>query len=436
MQRDIEDKLIAWMKAKSRKPLIIRGARQVGKTYTIQEFGKKHFTNLVTIDFERNRSVHKAFQKDLDPKKILQELEFYAEEKIEPGQTLLFFDEIQACEDALQSIRYFYEELPSLHLISAGSLLEFSLTTSSFPVGRVSFEWLHPMTFREVLQASRKEILLQNLPSVFSSSPIPSEMLHQKMMEELKRYMIIGGMPEVVKTYLETGSLAKVKRVQDEIVQSYLESFKKYKQKANMGNLEQLMKKIPSLVGNQVKYTHLDPDRRVETTKSSLHLLEKALLIHFIRSTNLSGLPLGSSASKKVFKLLFLDIGLLQQISGFDPLNILEASDLTALYQGTLAEQFVGQELLAYGGSENSKLYYWHRDKKGSSAEIDYVIVRNGKILPVEVKSGNAGKMRSMHQLMAENTHIHQGLILNSHAPKEQKDQNLIFMPLYASLVC
>jgi len=423
------------MKTKTRKPLIIRGARQVGKTYAIQEFGKSYFKNLVTIDFERNRSAHKAFQKDLDPKKILQELEFYAEERIVPGQTLLFFDEIQACENALQSIRYFYEELPSLHLISAGSLLEFSLTTSSFPVGRVSFEWLFPITFREFLQVTHKEILLQNLPSIFSPSSSTSEMLHHKIMEEVKRYMIIGGMPEAVKTFLETGSLAKVKSVQDEIVQSYLESFKKYKLKANMDNLEQLMKKIPSLVGKQVKYTHLDPDRRVETTKSSLHLLEKALLIHFVRSTNLSGLPLGSSASEKVFKLLFLDIGLLQQISGYDPLNILETSDLTALYQGALAEQFVGQELLAYGGSENSKLYYWHRDKKGSSAEVDYVIVRNGKMLPVEVKSGNAGKMRSMHQLMAENTQIQQGLILNSHAPIAQKEQNLIFMPLYAALV-
>ena len=147
MKRDIENKLKVWMKTKTRKPLIIRGARQVGKTYAIQEFGKSYFKNLVTIDFERNRSAHKAFQKDLDPKKILQELEFYAEERIVPGQTLLFFDEIQACENALQSIRYFYEELPSLHLISAGSLLEFSLTTSSFPVGRVSFEWLFPMTF-------------------------------------------------------------------------------------------------------------------------------------------------------------------------------------------------------------------------------------------------------------------------------------------------
>lgn len=435
MKRDIEKKLETWMKEKFRKPLIIRGARQVGKTYSVQAFGKAHFKNTVTIDFERNRSVHKAFQKDLDPKKIIQELEFYTEKKIMPGQTLLFFDEIQACENALQSIRYFYEELPSLHLISAGSLLEFSLTTSSFPVGRVSFEWLYPMTFREVLQASHKEILLQNLPTLFSSSPIPSEMLHQKVMEELKRYMIIGGMPEAVKTYLETESLAKVKEVQDEMIQSYMESFKKYKQKANIDSLDQLIKKIPTLIGKQVKYSHLDPDRRIETTKSSLYLLEKALIIHYVCSTSLSGLPLGSNVSEKVFKLLFLDIGLLQQINGFNPLHILETSDLASLYQGALSEQFVGQELLAYGGSENSKLYYWHRDKKGSSAEIDYVIVRNGKILPVEVKSGNAGKMRSMHQLMAQNTHIQQGLIMNSHTPQPQKDQKLLFLPLYTSLV-
>ncbi len=405
----------------------------MGKTYTVKEFGKNFFPSLIIIDFERNRAVHSIFEKDLNPLKMIQELEIFAGQKITPGKTLLFFDEIQACERALMMLRYIYEEIPELHVVAAGSLLEFAMSSISFPVGRVTFEWMRPMTFREFLLASGKEMLIKKLPSIFEPEAV-STILHHSVMEELRRYLIVGGMPEAVKRYLATNSLTTVKKVHDDIVNSYLESLAKYSTRTNMGNLEHLMKSVPSSVGSQIKYTHLDPDRRIEATKASLNILEKALLVHFIHSTNVSGLPLGANASSKVFKPLFLDIGLMQHICGIDPLETINSSDLNSVYKGALAEQFVGQELLASGGSENLKLYYWNRMKKGSTAEVDFVIVRGAKIYPVEVKSGAAGKMRSMHQFLSEYSEIEKGFVLSSDIYEKQVFGKLIFMPLYSAL--
>lgn len=433
MKRFFEEKLKAWKDAPARKPLVIRGARQVGKTFTVRETAKKFFQSLVLIDFERNRSVHSIFKKDLNPFKMVQELEIFTGQKITPGKTLLFFDEIQACERALMMLRYLYEEIPQLHVVAAGSLLEFAMNSISFPVGRVTFEWMRPMTFREFLLAGGNEVLLENLPSVFDPKPV-SGILHHTVMEELRRYFIVGGMPEAVKRYLDSGSLTAVKKVHDDIIQSYLESFAKYSTRANMESLAHLMKSVPSSVGSQIKYTHLDPDKRVEVTKSALTILEKALLVHLIRSTNLSGLPLGANESAKVFKALFVDIGLMQHVCGIDPLETINSADLNIVYRGALSEQFVGQELLACGGSENSQLYYWNRMKKGSMAEVDFVISRGAKIYPVEVKSGSAGKMRSMHQLLSEHPEIEKGFVLSSDIFEKQSIGKLVFMPLYSAL--
>lgn len=433
MKRFFEEKLNAWKDASTRKPLVIRGARQVGKTFTVKEFGKIFFPSLVIIDFERNRSVHSIFEKDLNPLKMIQELEIFTGQKITPGKTLLFFDEIQACERALMMLRYVYEEIPQLHVVAAGSLLEFAMNSISFPVGRVTFEWMRPMTFREFLLASGKEMLLENLPSVFDPKPV-SGILHHTVMEELRCYFIVGGMPEAVKRYLDSGSLTTVKKVHDDIAHSYLEFLAKYNTRANVESLEHLMKSVPSSVGSQIKYTYLDPDRRIEVTKSSLNILEKALLVHLIHSTNVSGLPLGANASAKVFKAIFVDIGLVQHICKVDPLETINSPDLTAVYKGAIAEQFVGQELLACGGSENSQLYYWNRMKKGSTAEVDFVISRGAKIYPVEVKSGSAGKMRSIHQLFSEHPEIEKGFVLSSNIYEKQAIGKLIFMPLYSAL--
>ena len=207
MKRTIDSKLINWKTQTFRKPLIIRGARQVGKTFSISRFGETCFKSLIKLDFERDRSIHKIFAQDLSARKILKNIEIFSETKIIPGKTLLFFDEIQECERALLSLRYFYEEMPDFHVIAAGSMLEFALGKISFPVGRVSFEWMQPMTFSEFLNASGKNILAEQLPSISNFKPV-NEFVHQKILEQLKIYFLTGGMPEAVKRYCHTGSVS------------------------------------------------------------------------------------------------------------------------------------------------------------------------------------------------------------------------------------
>ena len=430
MERQIDAKLVEWKKSEFRKPLVIRGARQVGKTYSVSRFGENHFETFIKLDFERDRTIHKIFNGDLSAKRLVSELEIHANTMITPGKTLLFFDEIQECERALLSLRYFYEEIPELHVIAAGSMLEFTLGSISFPVGRVSFEWMRPMTFYEFLKASDRKILADKLPCISNFKPI-SQVAHLKILEQLKLYFLMGGMPEAVKRYCRTGSLTQSFVVHEEIYQSYLQSLVKYNQRADIDSLDHLLRSLPSHVGSQIKYTLLDPDRRIEKTKRSLQLLERALLCHIIRSSNAEGLPLNAGASSKIMKPLFLDLGLMQYHCGIHPSDILNEKDLSRVYKGALAEQFVGQELLAAGGSENFKLFYWSRAKKSSSAEVDYLYVKNGRIFPIEVKSGPAGKLKSLHIFLDEHPNVEKGYVMSPALFEKQTAAKLLFMPVY-----
>ncbi len=434
MERDIDTKLIAWAKSKFRKPLVIRGARQVGKTYSVCKFGEKYFEIFIKLDFERDRMLHRVFEGDLSTERLVLELEMHANTRIQPGKTLLFFDEIQECERALLSLRYFYEELPELHIIVAGSMLEFTLGSISFPVGRVSFEWMRPMTFYEFLNASGKKMLADKLPCISNFSPV-SETIHIKIIEQLKLYLLSGGMPESVKRFCRTGSLSQSFTAHEEIYQSYLQSLVKYNKRAAIDSLDHLMRSVPSHVGSQIKYTRLDPDQRIEKTKASLRILEQALVLQIVKSSDAAGLPLNANASPKVMKLLFLDVGLMQYNCGIYPPDILKAKDLSNVYKGALAEQFVGQELLAAGGSENFKLFYWSRAKKSSSAEVDYLYVKKGRIFPIEVKSGPGGKLKSLHIFLNEHPNIKKGYVMSPVVFEKQHVDRLTFIPVYTRFV-
>ncbi len=433
MKRKIDDKLLIWKNKENRKPLIIRGARQVGKTYSIKQFGIKHFKNFIHLDFERDLSLTRIFGDNLSPKQIVLKLELYVGYKVIPGETLLFFDEIQECERALLSLRYFYEEMPDLHVITAGSMLEFALKDVSFPVGRVSFEWMYPMTFSEFLVASDKSLLSEAIPKI-PNFETPSEFLHKMIIEQIKLYFITGGMPEAVKQYIKEGSFIDIPKIHEDIYYSYLQSLTKYSKRADIESLDHVMRSIPKFVGSQIKYTTIDPERRIEKTKTSLQILSKALIVHLIRASDANGLPLGASSSPKIFKSLFLDIGLMQYACGIDVNSILGEKDLSKIYKGALVEQFVGQELLASGGTENRKLYYWSRNKKNSSAEVDYLIVKEGLIYPVEVKSGPAGRLKSIHIYLNEIQNSSKGYVLSTAVYKKQLVNNLIFLPFYVNL--
>lgn len=439
LSRIIEKRLLSWKTSNNRKPLIIRGARQVGKTKSVVEFSKQ-FNNLVTINFERENSLHSLFEKDLNPKRIIRELEAIRNLTITAEKTLLFFDEIQTCPKALMSLRYFYEEMPDLHVIAAGSLLEFILGEISIPVGRVQYEFMFPLTFTEFLIATNRQKLINFIPKFsnnnFEPSSIPSS-IAKNLYDALHEYCVVGGMPEAVSTFVTTNSFIKVADIQNNLIQTFRDDIPKYAQgELQIRNLNHVFTSIFRFTGNKINYTKLGDLDDYKRTKHSLFMLEKAMLCHIVSSVNASGLPLGAEASNKHFKSIFFDIGLGQRLSGI-PTNeiIANSDDLLTTYEGRLAEQFVGQQLVSESveASEGRSLFCWMRSERGSSAEVDYIIVRNGKIIPVEVKKGKSGHLKSLHLFLNNYNKSQNGVCLQS-INSTSRVGEIVFAPLFSIL--
>jgi len=426
MKRLAEKQILEWKDSSRRKPLIIRGARQVGKTWLVDNFLASRFESFVKIDLEKRRDLHTYFDGNLDPKTILRYLELEAG-RIIPGKTLLFFDEIQACPRAIMALRYFYEQMPELHIIAAGSLLEFAFGEISIPVGRVQYLYIHPMTFYEYLLAIGKDQMAEYV----LKSPAEVDVKIQKViLNELRSYFFIGGMPECVKTYRDCGSMVEAFNVQSEIISSYLDDFSKYLPRIDTTCLDAVFLNVAKSIGEQLKYTHLNDAHSSQMNHKAFNLLVKAKVIHKIPSCDPSGLPLGATANPKKFKAAMLDIGLLQRLCQVPVELELKEENLLAMYRGKLAEQFVAQEMLVKSGSE---LFYWARDARGSSAEIDYMAVRQGNIYPVEVKSGASGSLKSLHMMLEKYPNCPQGIVLYSGTYKELPEQKITFMPLYCA---
>jgi uncharacterized protein len=427
MLRFIDNDLRRWKEGKRRKPLILRGARQVGKTWSLKEFGKSRFESLALVDLERNKPLRQLFDGDLNVTRICSDLEVLLQQKIIPGKTLLFFDEIQACPRAITALRYFYEEIPELHVVAAGSLLEFALEESSFPVGRVQFLNLYPLCFAEYLEA------IGNAPAATAVLGNPAEIspaVHELLREELKRYFFIGGMPAAVKAYLENNSLRDAFEVQQEIAESYRMDFAKYTPRVDRFCLDSVFTSLSQHIGKQIKYARLGEGYSNPTLKKAFDVLCLAQVARRIPSVDPSGLPLGATASAKLFKALLLDIGLMRYLSGM-PNDIEYAkSDLLAIYRGAMAEQFVGQEMLV---SQQGGLYYWDRQAKSSSAEVDYLAVLDGKIHPVEVKSGATGSLRSLHLFLAAYPECGKALVFSDRRYADLPEQKITFLPLYSA---
>ncbi len=426
MKRLAEKQITAWKNSSRRKPLIIRGARQVGKTWLVEKVLSKDFDRLVTVDLEIQRDLHRYFEQDLNPKNILKGLEF-ATSRIIPGKTLLFLDEIQACPRAIMALRYFYEKMPELHVVAAGSLLEFAFGEISVPVGRVQYLHMHPMTFYEYLIATGKEPMAE---LTLARQDGVDENLQQDILTELKNYFFVGGMPEAVKAYRDTGSLVEVFAVQTEIIDSYREDFSKYTPRVDVNCLDAVFLNAAKSAGEQLKYTHLNTAHSYKTNRKAFDLLVKARILHKIPSCDPSGLPLGASVNPKKFKACALDIGLLQRLCQVPVDTEITQDNLLSIYRGKLAEQFVAQEMLAWHTRE---LFYWARSAKSSNAEVDYLTVRKGKIYPVEVKSGSAGKLKSLHLMLENYPNCPGGLVLYSGPYKDLPEQKLTFLPLYAT---
>lgn len=428
MQRSIQNTLTSWKENSHRKPLLVRGARQIGKTYTIEQFAE-NFADSLTINFERNPEFKKIFITN-DPDLIIEQIELLTGKKIISGQTLLFLDEIQECPEAIISLRYFYEEKQELHIIAAGSLLEFTLASKalSIPVGRIQYLYMFPLSFGEFLTALGNDSLRKYLNTQGNLSKITNA-VHEKLLVQLRLYYILGGMPEVVQTYITTKDLSACQVVQRSIVDTYGDDFAKYASQAKFRHLKKVFSSVPNMIGDKFVYTNVDPDTKSREIKEALTLLETAGILYRVKNTSGEGIPLESHAKDRFFKVIFLDIGLMHIINGISR-EIVLGDNLTDIYKGSLAEQFVGQELLAYASPYHKEsLYYWARDKRGSSAEIDYLIQSDTQIIPIEVKSGSTGRMKSM-KLYREAYKPKQAIKI-SQAPYNDQ-QNILELPLYA----
>jgi uncharacterized protein len=428
MFRQLEDQLKEWKNDAFRLPLLLRGARQVGKSYLIETFGKDHFDSMVVVNFDANPEYCACFE-ELDPEKIIQKIELLSNKPITPGKTLLFLDEIQDCPKAIMALRYFKEKSPLLHVIGAGSLLEFTLQDAnfSFPVGRVQFIYVRPLSFKEFLIANNTLQLPNLIENLSLQKPI-DQVIHDLLIKYVKQYYLIGGMPATIAAFLRTKSFLKSREMQAIILQTYQNDFGKYAKKSEVRYLKLLFEKVPNLIGEQFKYSKIDSEVNSRELKKALRLLSKSGIIHEVHATSGAGIPLKVHRNEQKFKVLFLDIGLIQQVNQIDAETVW-ADDLSQINAGMMAEQFVGQEFLAYGEYyEEKELFFWEREKQGSEAEVDYVITYKSHIIPVEVKAGKSNKLRSLKIFMEEKKSL-LGIHISQN-PLSYKD-NILSIPFY-----
>lgn len=402
MHRDIEQDLLQWKQHTHRLPLLVRGARQVGKSYVIEKFGQEQFDNLVTINFELQPEFIPYFE-TLEPIDIINRIAPILRQKIVPGSTLLFLDEIQDCPNAIRALRYFKEKMPQLHVIGAGSLLEFALNASEFrmPVGRVQSIYLKPLSFKEYLTAAGYTALRELIEQVTLATPL-AEPMHQKLLKLVREYMALGGMPAVLQEYFTHPDIAQCQHVQTSLLNTYRQDFGKYAKKSDHQYLQRLFEKAPGLIGEYFQYVKIDPDMRSRDIKNALEMLHQAGLVYPVYSTAASGIPLISLINERKFKILFVDIGLVMRATKLET-DLLMSKDILLVNRGMLAEQFVGQELLVYASRfDEANLYFWSRDKPSSQAQIDYVITVGSRIIPIEVKAGTTGQLKSLRIFMDE----------------------------------
>lgn len=399
IQRKLLPHFISWQVKKRRKPLIVRGARQVGKTSVITHFGKTHFKNYVVLNFENEAHVRRIFETQNDVREILKQIEVYKNTTIRPEETLLFLDEIQACPAAIGRLRYFFEEIPQYPVIAAGSLLEFTLDDEirSFPVGRVEFLYLFPLNFSEFLQAIGEEKLHDYLSTVAPDQKIP-EALHAKFRQHLRDFFLVGGMPEAVATFCDTGSIQQTQSVMNSLMQTLQEDFRKYRTRFDPYHLEFIFQEITKWIGKRINFTKLGGAELTPTqVTTGMRLLQQAMLIHWVHPVSSLKFPLHKK-SRVHPKMVFLDLGLAQVMNRISQ-EIITTPSLSSIYQGGLAEQFVSQEILTSLAEQGKpEMFFWTSENKKSVAEIDLLLPLKASLIPVEIKSGEGGRLASLHQ--------------------------------------
>ena len=406
-----------WLISSARKPLVIRGARQVGKTWLVRKLAETQARQLIEVNFEKAPQWISLFSPN-DPHQILLNLSAALNISIDPQKCLLFLDEIQAAPEILAKLRWFAEELPELPVIAAGSLLEFVLEKHSFsmPVGRINYIHLEPFSFEEFLLASNQEILVNYLENYHWATNIPSA-IHEKLMNHFKEYILVGGMPAAIAAWIGARSLIEVNVVHHDLIATYRDDISKYRGRIQAERLEEVMSAVPKFLGEKFIYSKVNTSISSVTIKHTLELLCKARICHRVSGCAANGIPLGAEMQEKNSKVIFLDTGLCSAALGLSLNQLYLAEEIILINKGGIVEQIVGQLLRTISPPYmEPALFYWQREEKGSAAEIDYVIQHGNAIIPIEVKAGTTGSLKSLHLFMGLK-HLGKAVRINSDLP-------------------
>ncbi len=424
MKRIAYSGLLEWKNKKTRKPLLIKGARQVGKTWLMKELGKNEYESVAYINFEKITQLANLFEQDFDIPRILRSIQLVTGIIPKPGETLIIFDEIQSVKRGLLSLKYFFEDAPEYHVIAAGSLLGLSIhKDDSFPVGKVDFLELYPLSYEEYVLAMGKENLLDalhrqewELIKAFRSNYI----------ELLKQYYFIGGMPEVVKSFIQNNDYNEVREIQNSILESYDNDFSKHPPLDVVPRIKMVWNAIPSQLAKENRkfvYGAVKNGGRAKEFELAIMWLEDAGLIHKINRVSNASLPLGGFVDIGAFKLFIVDIGLLGAKSGLDAKTLIEGNHIFGQYKGALTEQYVLQQLICSGGIET---YYWSSEQ--GIAEIDFLIQTKGRVIPVEVKAEENLKAKSLKSFRDK---FHPDLSIRTSMSDFRKEETMTNLPLY-----
>ncbi len=423
MERKIMKKLIEWKNDHNRKPLILRGARQVGKTYILKQFGKENYNNVAYFNFDHDQELYQLFENTKDPKRILEQLSFVNGEAIIPEKTLIIFDEIQECPNALNSLKYFNEEANEYHIISAGSLLGIRLSHTSFPVGKVDFLDMYPMTFSEFLIAEGLSNLVEYMESISNFENIP-EIFFNRLEEKLKAYFIIGGMPEAVKSWVTEKDISKVNKIQENILKAYEADFSKHTTNIEANRISIIWNSVSSQLSKENKkflYQVAKDGARAREYEGAVNWLNDANLIYKIYSVTKPSMPLKAYNDLSAFKIYLNDVGLLRKMTDLDSKVVIEGNRIFEEFKGALTENYVLQMLLSTGLKAN----YFTFDNK---YEIDFIIQYKNNIIPIEVKSSeNINSISLKHYNEKYNPKVR----IRFSMKNLQKDNNLINIPLF-----
>ena len=426
MFRAVYNDLLEWKEDTQKKPLLLQGARQVGKTYIVNLFGENEYENYVYLNFEQDVKLHQFFKNNLIPKDIIENLSIYLGVKIEFTNTLLFFDEIQVLPEVLTSLKYFNEQAPEFHIISAGSLLGVSIAShTSFPVGKVNFFNMFPMSFNEYLISINENLLADKINNTLKVEPI-NEVIHAKILKHLKMYFFIGGMPEAVKSYSENSDIVHVRKIQNEILEAYKRDFSKYNDKHQALRVSELWNSLPYQLtkeNKKFKYSDVKNKARASTFEQTIEWLKNAGLVNVVYNVSTPKLPLNGYSNLSKFKLCLFDTGLLGALLNVPSKIIVDPNAIFVEYNGAFIENYVAQELTF---NRQKQLFYW---TSNSDAEVDFIIQKDNEIYPIEVKSGLS---RSKKSLVSYQNKYKPKLIYRVSPRNYTQADSFINIPLYA----